>query len=119
MHLDEGDLYRGEGVAKRHAGVGQPSRIDDNPRHALLLCPLNAFDQGPFVDALDGFFSVDPWLTRAQQIEIGAVQNQNVFEPSSWRTRDTLEFRHGRKFDAVRSKLSSICHIFELNERLS
>src|SRR2546428_3399007 len=53
MHLDEGDLYRGEGVAKRHAGVGQPSRIDDNPRNALLLCPLNAFDQGPFVVALE------------------------------------------------------------------
>src|SRR6266568_8185274 len=113
MHLDEGDLYRGEGVAKRHAGVGQPSRIDDNPRNALLLSPLNALDQGPFVvaledlkacpfapghpaqplvGALDGFFAVDPWLTRAQQIEVGAVKDQNVFEPSSWRTRDTLGF---------------------------
>src|SRR6266702_2650883 len=46
-------VARGSARRVLSTSQGQPSRIDDNPRNALLLSPLNALDQGPFVVALE------------------------------------------------------------------
>src|SRR6266446_6029354 len=140
MHFDEGDPYRGKRIAKRDAGVGQSPGVDDDPRNTLAFRSLYALDQSPLmialkdlqrrplapghaaqplVDALEVFSPVNPPLTCTQQVEVRSVKNQNVFGPSPWCARRSLEFRHGWKFDAVSCKLSSICHIFQQNERLS
>ena len=53
MDFDKGNLNCRKGVSWRHAGVGQSTWVDDNPCGSLLFCRVYAFDQSPFVVALE------------------------------------------------------------------
>jgi len=92
MHLEKRNRDRCQRIAQGHAGMGQASRIDDDPRNSLLLGFVHAFDQGPLmvalkslqgsplvfgnaaeflVDARKGFLSVDPRLTGTSMSRLG------------------------------------------------
>lgn len=98
MHLDCGDADGGNGVPKRHAGVGVRSRVEDddvdfslsllNPSHKLsFYVGLTELDLGSqnrrplpdhVFDVLQCYLAVHARLTLAEQIQIGTIKHQDA-----------------------------------------
>ncbi len=99
MHFNERNAYGCKRVAYGNAGMRVSSRIDDDVLRAIATGFLDAIDQSAFVIALeDGEFgtlrggllfeslidvgqgkpAVDLGLACSEQVQIGAVQNQNA-----------------------------------------
>src|SRR5581483_9249344 len=97
-HFDERDLHREQRVAQRDAGMRQRGGIDDDELDAFGLGLLDPLDQGAFVVALERvelvpelagvlaeialdlperLGSVEVRLAAAEQVEVGAVQQQD------------------------------------------
>ena len=103
MQLDVGDRDAKQRIPECNRGMRQRTGIDQNSlglAHGLM----NAVDQGPFeialeaiqngssllrfstqpcLDAGEGVVAIDPRLPLAQQIEIGAVQQQQMHGPKA------------------------------------
>src|SRR4249919_747367 len=99
VDFDEGDLHRRQRIAHRHAGVGEGGRVDQDEVGAVAACGLDAFDQQVLGIALEtaqrmpGFLgaggqasidlgqrgaAIDSRLAFAEQIEIGAMQDEEL-----------------------------------------
>jgi hypothetical protein len=97
VHFDEGEFYRRQRIAQRHAGVGESRRIDDDELRAVAGGLLHPVDQGCFgialeghqggtlrlgaccqarVDLVESSGAVDRRLPRAEQIEVRAVSTR-------------------------------------------
>ena len=97
VDLDERNGDPSQGVAQGDAGMGEGPRIEHYECDLLVSCSVYAFDQGPFVialeclqrrtglprqpsqpkiDRLQAFTAVDLRFPGPQQVEIGAVQYQ-------------------------------------------
>src|SRR5262249_20734140 len=119
VHLDERDLYRGEGIAQRDARVRQSARIHDDPRNSPLLAALDALDQRPFlialehfqsspfslgrrdqppVDACQAFTPVDLGFAGTQHVEIRTVEDQDLACCPRALALPAPYLGHGRKF---------------------
>ena len=94
MHLDKWDMCRGQGVAKRHTGVGKGRRVQQDKRYPVfhrLLHPPNQLVLGvaleetdtvsgglsllgkALIDDLKRGRAVVLWLSCAEQIQVGTV----------------------------------------------
>src|SRR5690606_34623016 len=99
VHLDEGDADRGQGVAHGDAGMAVGRRVDDHVAHPgrgrlldqvdqfALMVGLPRFDGDaglarrlgqPPVDVAEGVGAVMARLAASEQVEVGAVENQDV-----------------------------------------
>src|SRR5688572_12584854 len=99
MHFDERNLHAQQRVAQRHAGVRERRRIEDDAGHVRSRRLVNASDQLRFGVALEirevmtGFgrqlpgarhdlFQRDgpvrPRLARAEQVQVGTVEQQQM-----------------------------------------
>src|SRR5690554_7862283 len=97
VNFDEWDAHYQQRVTYRHADMRKSRRIDDDEVHAFVADGVDSLDQdvlgvalqvaqfiagvtGPalqtLVDLLQGGGAVDAGLAGAQQVEIGAMQNQ-------------------------------------------
>ena len=126
MHFDEGDFHRRQGIAQRHAGVGEGSRIDDDERSAIGVGGVDAVDQHMFgvalqpvkahasglslgsqaaVDVGQGVSAIQMRFAHAQHVQVGAMQRQHI---GGGRGSFLLGIRHhGREFAAFGRKKSS------------
>ena len=99
VHLDEGDGHRSQGVAHGDAGMRVGSGVDDDERGPVGTGGLDAVDQRAFVVALEMVegspmpagqvgqpgidvgqrgVAVDLGLTGAQQVQVGAMNDQEA-----------------------------------------
>jgi hypothetical protein len=99
MNLDEWDAYRRQRISQGDAGMGIGRRIDHNEGNPGGTRSLHLVDQLTFVIALKAFqgcagafchldqpgidfgqgrVAIDPRFAAAQQIQVGAVQNQDL-----------------------------------------
>src|SRR4030042_2980769 len=99
MNFDERDGGGRQRIAQRDAGVGVARRVDDDEVDVIVRSLVDAVDQGALGVVVEGFDlcsggfpaadqravdvvergeAVVPGLAAAQQIEVGAVQNQHV-----------------------------------------
>lgn len=99
MQLDERDRHGRERIAQRDAGMAVAARVDQDERGAVLRRRLHAVDQRVLgiglqcrqfmagrgrrtgqvgVDFGQGRTPVNLRLARAEQVQIGAVQNQDL-----------------------------------------
>ena len=98
VDFDEGDRDRGQSIAQRNRSVGEGGRIDDDERRSVRFRRLDAFDQRVLgirleafqcmpglpgavgeagIDRGQGGMAVDLRLAIAEQVEVGAVQDQD------------------------------------------
>ena len=98
VHFHKGNLHGQQGVTHGHRSVRERRRIDDDERGAIVPGCLDAVDQHAFmialqgvevmtvlhrmdaepgVDILEGDGAVNARLTRTEQVQVGAVQQQN------------------------------------------
>lgn len=98
VHFDRGNLRSADGVAKRDAGVGEGSRIENDPLAALIRQFRDLIDKRTFVIRLVEFEvdfgellaesvgeivqsarSVDFRFAFAEAIQVGSVQDSDTF----------------------------------------
>ena len=132
MHFDKRDGDGCQRIAQRHAGMGVSRRIDDDEIHLVARGFVQPVDQGTFVVVLEGFdvcaggFSAADQRTVdvvergeavmlgfavAEQIEIGAVQHQNMWTQTGDRfgRRAAGSFsRHGGEFAVNEGKFPDL-----------
>ena len=98
MNFDFQTVERFQCVQERDGSEAEPSRIDDDCRR-LLACHVDAIDQPALVIGLleihgelklpsslaaarlyggQGVRAVDLWLSLAQEVQIGAVEDEDV-----------------------------------------
>src|SRR4029079_4268288 len=98
VHLDRGHGHRGERVPERQTGVGQGTRVDQDPARAGLRC-VHGVDQNTFMVALAALdlapelrrqvfqslidlgerdAPVDRGLTLTERVEIRTVEDQDL-----------------------------------------
>lgn len=95
--LDDGNLARGEGVEDRDRRVGEGPRIDDDPRRPdpVLVDPVDDLVLGVALvegdreperlglgpaerfDIAEGLVPVDLGLALAEEVQVGAVEDQD------------------------------------------
>src|SRR5574343_832868 len=99
MHLDKRDIQRQHGIAQCNAGVRTRRRIYNQKIKVFATCCMQSLDQRTFMVTLKGFqydastfgaFSqgtinisqgrctIEMWFTLAEQIQVRAVQYQNL-----------------------------------------
>src|SRR5690606_12239147 len=99
MHFDKRYVDRAQCVAQRNTGMRVRRGIDDDEIDRFLARRLDAIDQLAFVialkhaacgaaasrqllqaliDVIQGLPAIDFWLARAEQVQIRAMQNENV-----------------------------------------
>ena len=130
MDFDERNGGRRQRIAQGNAGVGVARRIDDDEVDLVVRGLMDAIDQGAFVVVLEGLdlcvngfpaadqHTVDvvergeavvPGFAAAQQIEVGAVQNQHMRVQTGDRFGRCAAgsfSRHGGEFAVNEGKLS-------------
>jgi len=100
MNFHERDGDPGQRIAQGNAGMGQAARIDDDGIDPFRSRGMDAVDQCAFMVALkadqvgtgrhglrhcclldigQGAGAVDLWLARSQQIQVGTVEQKEVF----------------------------------------
>lgn len=130
MHFDKRNGNRRQRIADRHAGVGVSRRIDDDEINVITAGLVDTLNQGTFVIVLKGFDertgsisatsqraidivergeSVMLGFAAAQQIQVGAVHNQDMRMQTGSRfgRNPAGSFsRHSGKFAVDRGELS-------------
>jgi hypothetical protein len=100
MHFNEWDGNASQRVAQCNTGMGQSSRIDDDRVHLRLSGRMDAVNHCAFMVALEagqadagsvclrpgclfdigqGSASIDVRLARTQQIQVGSIEQENIF----------------------------------------
>jgi len=101
VDFDEGQGHGRQCIADGDAGVGVGGRVDDDELRAVAARGLDAVDQSAFVVALEaaqrgaggvgdlaefgidlgeGLRAVDLGLAGAEQVEVGAMQDENLHQ---------------------------------------
>lgn len=99
VHFDEGDRHRRQCVADRDAGMGEGGGIDQDEVGAVGTGGLDAFDQRVLgvgleafqrvpgfggacpevgIDGVQAGMPIDLRLARAEQVEVGAVEDEQL-----------------------------------------
>ena len=104
VHLDERDLHGEQRIAQRDARVGEAGGVEDDEGHVAgrrLVDPRDQLGLGialerrqvvpglggelrhPLVDLVEGDLAVDAGFTGAEQVQVRAVQQQDVCHEGS------------------------------------